>query len=141
MLLQLPRPLEFGNLTSLQFFPGYPLTQKAIEDGFIKAQDINIDSLMKRTATNYQFKPKLFPLTRKCALQNIIWLIAFGYIKDERFVRYSVFGDSLRARLCFIYLNFKAIVLGKLFGVGGMQHRFRLRHIKKFWSKYFIKLN
>src|SRR3990167_1029376 len=76
VLLQLPKPLFF-NLYSLQYFPDYPLTRKAIEDGHIKMEDVSTDSLMERTTRNWAFVPKLLPFNKKQMLQNIIWLVVW----------------------------------------------------------------
>jgi anaerobic magnesium-protoporphyrin IX monomethyl ester cyclase len=111
-LLRLPRPLRF-NLYSLQYFPGYPLTQKALEDGHIVEEDVSLDRLQRRMARNWAFVPKLFPFTRKQILQNIIWLFAYGHT-NAGMVRQAVFNDSWSSYLGFFYLNFQAVWLGKL---------------------------
>ncbi|UCE54190.1 MAG: cobalamin-dependent protein [Desulfobacterales bacterium] len=111
-LLQLPKPLHF-NIYSLQYFPGYPLTQKALEDGYINEEDVSIDSLQERMANTWGFAPKLFPLTKKQMLQNIIWLIVYRHPSDE-IVKGAVFNDSFGSKLNLIYLNFKSIFWGKI---------------------------
>ena len=117
VLLQLPKPLSF-NLCSLQYFPDYPLTQKAIEDGHIKIEDTSADTLMERTALNWSFTPKLLPIKRKQILQNLIWLVVKNLVKDGH-VKYAVLNDSIGAKFCLIYLYMKSIVLGKILGAGG----------------------
>lgn len=112
LLLRLPKPLTF-DLYSLQYFPGYPLTQKAIKDGYLKAGDLTAERLMKTNLRNWAFIPRLLPCTKKQALQNIIWLVAWGHV-SERLVRYGVFGDSLGAKACVAYMNLKSIVAGKI---------------------------
>ena len=129
VLLKLPKPLFF-NLFSLQYFPDYPLTQKAIKDGHIKVEDASVDSLMERTTRNWAFAPRLLPFDKKQMLQNIIGLIVWGHIRD-RIVKYAVFNDSLGSNLCLNYMNFKAVVLGKILGVGGIAWK----HI---WIRYLI---
>lgn len=121
LLLQLPKPLFF-NLFSLQYFPNYPLTQMALEDKHIKPEEIKINNLMEKTAKNWAYVPKLLPYTEKQILQNIIWLIAWNHINNGT-IKFSVFSDSLSAKLCLNYLNLKSIVLGKVFGVGGILWR------------------
>ncbi|UCF55153.1 MAG: radical SAM protein, partial [Bradyrhizobium sp.] len=106
-LLQLPQPLHF-NLYSLQYFPGYPITQKAIADGHISEDDAALDRLQERMARNWGFAPKLFPLTKKQILQNIIWLIAYGYTGGGM-VQRAVFKNSLAAKLKLTYLYLKSI--------------------------------
>lgn len=118
LILQLPRKILF-NLHSLQFFPNYPLTIKAMEDGYIKPGTATAETLVKRTTLNWAFNPKMFPYMRKQMLQNIIWLITKKRVKDKIAI-YSVFGNTRISRLCLRYLNFKSIVLGKVFGVGGI---------------------
>jgi radical SAM superfamily enzyme YgiQ (UPF0313 family) len=111
-LLQLPKPLHF-NLYSLQYFPGYPLTQKALADGHIDEEETNLDSLQERMARQWGFAPKLFPLTKKQILQNIIWLLAYRHTGDA-VVKRAVFSDTPRSKLDLIYLNLKSVSLGKL---------------------------
>ncbi|UCF93148.1 MAG: cobalamin-dependent protein [Desulfobacterales bacterium] len=111
-VLQLPQPLRF-NLYSLQFFPGYPLTRQALEDGHIQAQEASMDRLQKRMARNWGFVPRLFPWTKKQILQNMIWLYAYGLTTDDA-VRRAVFQGSPRAKLDLIYLHLKAVVWGKI---------------------------
>ena len=129
LLLQLPKPLSFY-LFSLQYFPNYPLTRKAIEDGHIKIEDASVDSLMERATKNFDFVPKRLPFNKKQMLQNIIWLVAWGHAAD-RTVKYAVFNNSLGAKLCLNYMNYKAIVFGKIFGIGGIVD-------KLVWSRYLI---
>jgi radical SAM superfamily enzyme YgiQ (UPF0313 family) len=130
-LLQLPRPFFF-HLYSLQYFPNYPLTKRAIEDKYIQQGEANMDALIERTTKNWAFVPKVFPYNRKQILQNIIWLIAGNHVKDS-IVRYAVFGgDSLIPKLFLNYLNLKAIILGRILGVGGILWRYPL-------ISYFVK--
>lgn len=117
-LQQLPKPLLF-KLNSLQYFPGYSLTKKAIEDKFIQPEEANVNNLMERTLRSWAFVPRLFPFTRKQMLQNIIWLIVENHAKDN-IVNYAVFSDSWGSKLCLAYLNCKAVILGKILGVGGI---------------------
>ena len=113
LLLKLPKPLRF-NLYSLQFFPNYPLTQKAIEDGHITRQEASLDHLHKKMARNWAFVPRLFPLNKKQIMHNIIWLLVYGRVED-RAVRQAIFNESDSARLKLAYLNFKAIFWGKIY--------------------------
>ncbi|MGD2272032.1 MAG: radical SAM protein, partial [Desulfobacterales bacterium] len=112
LLLQLPKPLHF-NIYSLQYFPHYPLTQRALNDGHINQQEVSLDSLQKRMARNWAFVPKLFPCTKKQMLQNITWLYIFGYTSDKQVI-YAAFQESYPATLYLLYLNLKAIFWGKL---------------------------
>jgi len=112
LLLQLPKPLRF-NLYSLQYFPDYPLTQKAIEDGHINEEEATLESLQKKMARNWAFVPKLFPFTKKQILQNIVWLYAYGHTSDG-IVNQAVVCESSISYLYLIYLNFRAIWLGKI---------------------------
>lgn len=130
LLLQLPKPLSFY-LFSLQYFPNYPLTRKAIEDGHIKIEDASVDSLMERATKNFDFVPKWgCRFNKKQMLQNIIWLVVWRHVAD-RTVKYAVFNNSLGSKLCLIYMNYKAIVFGKIFGIGGIVD-------KLVWSRYLI---
>jgi radical SAM superfamily enzyme YgiQ (UPF0313 family) len=112
LLMQLPKPLRF-NLYSLQYFPKYPLTRKALNDGHIKTEEVSLDSLQKRMARSWAYVPKLIPYTKKQMLQNIIWLYIYGNTRD-RHIKSAVFKESSSALIYLIYLNFKAIFLGKL---------------------------
>lgn len=129
VLLQLPKPLFF-NLYSLQYFPDYPLTLKAIEDGHIKVEDASIDTLMERTTRNWAFVPKMVSFNKKQMLQNVIWLVVWRHARD-RLVKYAVFGDSMASKLCLDYLNYKAVILGKILGVGRIVE-------KHAWIRYLI---
>jgi hypothetical protein len=100
-------------LYSLQYFPDYPLTQKALEDGHIKEEVANLDTLEQRLSRSWGFAPKLFPLTKRQMLQNIIWLIAFGHTTDG-IVKHAVLTDSWVAKILLIYLNLKSVFFGKI---------------------------
>ena len=112
LLLALPKPLHF-NLYSLQYFPDYPLTQKALTDGHIQEDEASLDTLAQRLFRTWGFVPGLFPFTKKQMLQNIVWLMAFGHTGDC-IVKDAVFSDSLTAKVKFFYLNLKAVFLGKI---------------------------
>lgn len=118
LLLQLPKPLSFS-LFSLQYFPKYPLTKKAIEDKYIQINEMDVDRLFERTSKNFGFVPKLLPYTRKQILQNIIWLISQNRVKNS-IIKYAVFGGSLASRIVLNYVNFKSIIIGKMLGAGGI---------------------
>ena len=75
------------------------------------------DNLMEKTTRHFVYVPRLLPYTEKQILQNIIWLIACNHVKSGA-IKFSVFGNSLSAKVCLNYLNFKSIVLGKMFGIG-----------------------
>ena len=111
-LLQLPKPLHF-NIYSLQYFPGYPLTHKALADGHIDEEEAELDTLQERMAHQWGFAPKLFPMTKKQILQNVVWLIAYGHSNDG-IVKRAVFNDTFGFKLILIYLNFKSIFWGKI---------------------------
>ena len=112
LLLKLPKPLRF-NLYSLQYFPNYPLTQKAIEDGHITRQEASLDHLHKKMARNWAFVPRLFPLNKRQIMHNIIWLIVYGRVED-RAVKQALFSETPNSRLKLTYLNLKAIFWGKI---------------------------
>jgi radical SAM superfamily enzyme YgiQ (UPF0313 family) len=111
LLMQLPKPLRF-NLYSLQYFPKYPLTRKALNDGHISPEEVSLDSLQKKMARNWAYVPKLLPYTKKQMLQNIVWLYIYGNTRDKR-IKSAVFNESLSALLFMHYLNFKANFWGK----------------------------
>ena len=136
LLLQLPKPLVF-NLYSLQYFPDYPLTRTAIEDGYIKIEDTSIDSLMERITKNWAFVPKRLPFNKKQMLQNIIWLVVWEHATDG-IVKYAIFNNSLGSEFCLNYLNYKAIVLGKILGVGGIVSKHRWMRNLIYVFKYIL---
>jgi len=112
LLLKLPKPLRF-NLYSLHFFPEYPLTRKALKEGYISEDETQFNGLQKTMARNWAFVAKLFPFTQKQILQNIIWLIACGRA-DEKMVKQAIYGDTLRSKMILIYLNLKSVYRGKI---------------------------
>jgi radical SAM superfamily enzyme YgiQ (UPF0313 family) len=111
-LLQLPKPLHF-NLYSLQYFPEYPLTQKALADGYIDAEEAKLETLQERMHNNWGFAPSVFPWTKRQVLQNIIWLIVFRNPPND-IIQRAVFNESRRSKLGLGLLNLKAIFWGKL---------------------------
>ena len=121
LLLQLPKPLRF-NLYSLQYFPGYPLTQRALADGHISEKEASLDNLQERIARNWEFVPRLFPLTKKQILQNIIWLYVFRSAGDK-IIKQAIFDDSLKSAVFLHYLNLKAILLGRIRALGRWMNR------------------
>jgi anaerobic magnesium-protoporphyrin IX monomethyl ester cyclase len=127
LLYKLPQPVSGKfNLFRLQWFPGYPLTNKALEDGHIKEEDASIEKLIKRTSNDWAYVPTLeMNQNRKTKLSNVIWLIVWGHT-NENIVRYSVFSNSIGSKLCLNYLNFKSLLFGKVIGVGGLQFRYFL---------------
>lgn len=122
-LLQLPKPRYF-RLFSLTFFPKYSLTNKAIQEGIIDARQLEGEILYQKWNRNWRwtYVPKLFPANAKTILQNIIWLIGRNNTADDT-VRWAVFGNSWTAKGCLIWLNLKAIVMGVIWGVGGLVER------------------
>ena len=121
LLLQLPKPLRF-NLYSLHFFPDYPLTRKALEDGHITAAETQFSGLQKTMARNWAFVPRLFPFTKKQILQNIIWLVAYGHA-SEKMVKQAISSETLKSRLMLIYLNLKAVFWGKINSARRLLHK------------------
>lgn len=112
LLLQLPKPLLFF-VHALQYFPNYPLTNKAIADNYLNKEEATSDALTERTIRNWAFYPRLFPLSSKHILENIIWLIANNGAKDK-IVNYAVFEDGLFPKICLHYLNLKAFYTGQI---------------------------
>lgn len=112
LLLALPKPLR-ANLYSLQFFPGYPLTAKALADGHITAEEASLETLQARMARNWGFQPRLRPFTRRQMLQNLIWLYVGGWVAD-RPLRRAAFGDDRGARLRRVLLSLEAVARGKI---------------------------
>ena len=140
LLLRLPKPLFFF-LFSFQYFPNYPFTMKSIEDGYIKDEEANVD-IVENPALKWNYTPKLLPNTKKQQLQNIIWLMAFpGANVNDKIIKFAIFNDLFFSRLCFICLNFKAIIMGKIIGIGGIIWRYRWIGILLNGFKYILKGN
>ncbi|MGD9121047.1 MAG: radical SAM protein [Desulfobacterales bacterium] len=112
LLLKLPKPLRF-NLYSLQYFPDYPLTRQAIDDGHITEQEASLDHLNQKMARNWAFVPRLFPLNKKQMMHNIIWLMVYGRAEDVA-VRQAIFGDGFSAGFRLVCLSFNAVFWGKI---------------------------
>jgi anaerobic magnesium-protoporphyrin IX monomethyl ester cyclase len=112
LLLGLPQPRRF-NLYSLQYFPDYPLTLKALADGYIDDDEASVDSLEKRMARNWAFVPKLLPFSKRQMLHNIIWLLAYGHA-DDKVIEDVVFNSTLKSKGQSLILHFQAYFLGKL---------------------------
>ncbi len=137
MLVQLPKPLMF-NLYSMQYFPKYPFTERALKDQYVLPKEVNVETLFDRTTNNWAFVPRLRPWTRKQRLQNIIWMIVWNHVKDD-LVSFAVFGKSWRSKVCFYYLSFISIPMGKIVGVGGMVMRHRWMDYALNGIKYLLR--
>lgn len=109
-LVQLPKPYTF-NIYSIQFFPGYPITKKAIKDGHIKAEDTSFEKILEGKTWRWMFVPKLTPYDKKQMLQNIIWLVCMNHSSNS-IVEYAVFSNSIGAKVALNYLHFKAKIVG-----------------------------
>ena len=70
---------------------------------------------------------------KKIMIQNIIWLIVWGHVSDK-FARYAVFNNSVAGRFCLHYLNIKAVIFGKVVGVGGLKDNYPW--VKRFLATY-----
>lgn len=112
LFLALPKPLR-ANLYSLQYFPGYPLTARALADGHIGPEAASLETLADRMARNWAFVPRLFPFRRRGMLQNMVWLYTAGRVGGERLAR-AAFGRGAGARLLLAGLSVKAVLLGRL---------------------------
>ena len=126
LISQLPKPVIF-NTFSLQHFPDYPMTKLAIKAGHVTEDELeDWPTMMRRTTENWKFIPRLKKRkkTRTNQLQrlnNIIWMMCWNHASD-RVVKYAVFGKSLSSKIVFHYLNFKSVMLWKIFGEGGWIH-------------------
>ena len=64
-------------------------------------------------ARSWGYVPKLFPITKKQVLQNVIWLMAYRDPLDET-IEKAVFAESLRAKVILMVLNLKSLFWGKI---------------------------
>ena len=128
LLLKLPKPLYF-NTYSLQHFPDYALTKKAIKAGYVTEEELgDWPTMMRRTTENWSFIPKLRKLKKLKTLKiqmlnNIIWMMCWNHVSDST-VKYAVFGNSLGSKITFRYLNIKSVIVWRIFGIGGFIHRY-----------------
>ena len=126
-MMKLPKPVFF-NTFSLQHFPDYALTKKAIKAGHITEEELgDWPMMMRRTTENWSFIPKLKKLkklktTRIQMLNNIIWMMCWNHVGDS-LVKYAVFGNSLGSKIMFHYLNIKSVIVWRIFGIGGFIHK------------------
>lgn len=137
LIMQLPKEIVF-HIYSLQLFPNYVLTRKAISDKHISPLDNINDDEIEKTAKQFGFIPALLPCDRKQILQNIIWLVAGTHI-NHHLVKHGVFGSSWGSGLCLIYMNFKAVVYGKIFSQRGIVARNEFLAFLMKTTKYCIK--
>jgi radical SAM superfamily enzyme YgiQ (UPF0313 family) len=117
LLLQLPKPLLF-HIYSMQYFPGYPFTEKAVKDGHVRQEDVGIDSLFKRSLTDWSYVPKLLPFSQKRILQNLIWLIVRNHISDDTVK--AAMSEMFYSGFLLYLIHLKAFVLGQLLGTTGL---------------------
>jgi len=158
LILQLPKPLSF-NIYSLQHFPDYPMTKMAIKAGHITEKELgDWPEMMKRTTTNMKFIPRLIKRknTKTKQLQrlnNIIWMQCHDYATNS-LIKKAVFGRSIISKILFHYINFKSVLMWRIYGEGGWLHSasFKLKFvsyplaaIKMFlkgdWKELSYKLN
>lgn len=120
LILKLPKPLYF-NIFSLQHFPSYGLTTKAIESGLLTEEELGTwHDQMINTTVEWKFRARWKKRERTKTnqlqrLNNIIFLAA-GMRASNSLIRYGVFGKSIGSKLVFHYLNIKAVIIGNLYG-------------------------
>ena len=123
---QLPKPLSVF-IFSLQYFPKYPLTERALEQGYITPQHTTSEALLANTEKSMMYFPRVFPLTMKQILQNVIWLYTRNRVSDAA-ARFGALNTSAAGAICLFMLNIKAIVVGKIsHAVTGNKALFSLR--------------
>lgn len=128
-ILQLPKPRTF-NLYSMQYYPFYPFTEKALTDKLVEEEKTTMENLYESNLHDWSYVPKWRPYDRKRILQNMIWMLVWDHASDER-IRYVVFHDSLPAKILLHYMNIRSIVLGRIFGLGGLIARHK-------WLQYCL---
>ncbi|OGX08925.1 MAG: hypothetical protein A2Z88_02055 [Omnitrophica WOR_2 bacterium GWA2_47_8] len=122
LLLQLPKA-SHTDLYSLQYYPNFPLTKKALEDKIIPPLEEISDEDIEKTSTDVAYVPFLFPFTQKQWLQNTLWLIKGDHV-SHKLVKYAAFGNSFGSKICLQYMNLKAVLLGKIVGDGGLVDKY-----------------
>ncbi|KAF0225576.1 MAG: Radical SAM domain-containing [Rhodospirillaceae bacterium] len=73
MMLLLPAPMKL-NTYQMQYFPHYPLTNQALERGFITPADLTYEVLAERVMKNMVFIPKI-SRNRKDQLEAAVYLL------------------------------------------------------------------
>jgi radical SAM superfamily enzyme YgiQ (UPF0313 family) len=77
LLAEMPQPLKL-NTYLMQYFPHYPLTERALKEGLISASDLTEDKVADRTLYNWIYKPDVTRLDRKTVLENCVYLIPWN---------------------------------------------------------------
>lgn len=77
LLCALPKPMYF-NTFKMQYFPGYPFTEKALKEGFITENDISDEKLAQSIFKNWSFIPKIFSISRLHYLESCVYLLAWN---------------------------------------------------------------
>lgn len=77
LLGSMPQPLKL-NIYKLQFFPHYPLTEKALAAGIIGPPDIAEDVVANNTMYNFVYRPSTARWDRKSVLENCVYLIPWN---------------------------------------------------------------
>jgi anaerobic magnesium-protoporphyrin IX monomethyl ester cyclase len=77
LLAEMPQPLQL-NTYKMQFFPHYPITERALKEGYITQADLHEDKVADNTLYNFVYKPVVTRLDRKTVLENCVYLIPWN---------------------------------------------------------------
>lgn len=77
LLLDMPHPMNL-NTYKMQYFPHYPLTQRALEEGYITQDDLDYETLADNVMKSMVFIPKI-SARRYDHLQAAIYLMPWDF--------------------------------------------------------------
>lgn len=77
LLARMPQPLKL-NTYRMQYFPHYPLTQRALAAGHISVADVEENTAAERTLYGWTYRPITNRFDRKTVLENCVYLIPWN---------------------------------------------------------------
>ncbi len=106
LLLSLPEP-KYLNTFKLQFYPGYPMAERAIKAGLLNKNDVSEENVADVLMNRYNFIPTVFSLSRKNYLESCVYILGLSmFFRNYSWIVKS--GEYLSGRL----YKEKSIVLG-----------------------------
>jgi radical SAM superfamily enzyme YgiQ (UPF0313 family) len=111
LMLRLPLPRK-SLFHSLTYFPNYPLTKKALADGHISVLESSPEYVQDKAFASFYYYPRLFPLSLKPILQNILWLCVMSP-RDEAVRRaLPAKGEKVRLTPRLLSLHLRSVLIG-----------------------------
>lgn len=100
LVSSLPKPWAIG-MYNLQFFPKYPLTNRAIQDKLITKESVSEDNLLLSTGSNFSFAPQIFPKSKKSAAQSLLWLLVMS--QDDKLIKKALRNEHIADHIARYY--------------------------------------